>query len=275
METQGNSPVSESKWRWLLIVDGILILILCVVLLTWFTPQVVRRFLHRPHIQRGPIVGEKVKEAASKGVAIQDIRLLPPRRMAQSGIWIVEIEQRDLVQERRLITVSMSDVPGGGRYYDPSIFSGLHGRTTVNLLIYSEELPKGFLLFDQQVLIEHIMVPRLAEDPQDYILYDVVSRDTDGDGRLTREDDKGLWISDLDGRQLTQITPDSLALSGFSFGEGKRRIYIAAWKIPEDRGIPREHWEQAIYVFDIGRRSLDLVPIDPVNFQKARSLLQR
>ena len=40
-------------------------------------------------------------------------------------------------------------------------------------------------------------------------------------------------------------------------------------------GIPREHWEQAIYVFDVSRRSLDLVPIDPENFQKARSLLQR
>ena len=52
-------------------------------------------------------------------------------------------------------------------------------------------------------------------------------------------------------------------------------MYIVARVKPEDRAMPKEHRDQAIYLFDVNERKLDLLPVDSANFQKARSLLQQ
>jgi len=264
-----------SKLRWLLVVDGVFVLLLCVVLLADFIPKLIWRYsLHERPIP-GPIVGEKRQDASSRGMALQDIRLLPPRKLPKSDSWVVEIEQRDLQRERNMKQFMLqAGNPVYGPYREPPAFGHISGQTTVNLLIYSKSDPDGFLLFDRQVLIGKVMVPVHPDDPQEYILYSVVLTDSNQDGRLSDADGQSLWISELDGRQLAQITPDSLVLDGFSFSRDKKQIYICAWKRPSEPLMPREHWEQGIYRFDVDRKQIEPIPIDPAHLAKARWLLQ-
>ena len=278
MEPKKNSSGIGSKLRWLLIIDGVLILFVCVMLLVLYTPQMLRLFRYsvsRPPVTSGPIVGEAKTHAIEKGIAIQDIQLLPPRKIFRSGIWVVEIAQRDLKKEMQIKNITIAHrFSGDASYRNPSEFSRLLSRSTVNLLFFSENNPGGFLLFDQQVLIREILVPEHGEDPQDYMLYTVVVKDADSDGRLSSQDNQSLWISDLYGQGLTRVTEENLSVGGISFSENKRKIYIVASLNPNDKTVHREHWKQAVFIYDIKKRELKPLPIDPANFQKARSLLQ-
>ncbi|GAA4369958.1 hypothetical protein GCM10023185_44070 [Hymenobacter saemangeumensis] len=50
-----------------------------------------------------------------------------------------------------------------------------------------------------------------------YLFYDIVKADTNHDGRLNHNDLHSLFVSDKAGRQLRQLTPDSLGLRGWRF----------------------------------------------------------
>jgi hypothetical protein len=73
-------PVTvKSKSRWLLVLDGVLVMVLYIVLLM-FVPEVFRRCPHEPGRPHGPIVGDKQEKASSGGLAIQDIDREAPLR---------------------------------------------------------------------------------------------------------------------------------------------------------------------------------------------------
>jgi hypothetical protein len=265
------------KLRWLLVIDGILILFVCIALLIRYIPEIYRRYSSWPPSVSGPIVGDKKSEAVEKGVAIQDIQLLPPKIIPRSGIRVIEIVQRDFEKEKRMTQhrVSISNYGGSAPYQGQPEFLRISSQSTVNLLLFSESNPNGFLLFDRQVLIRKAFVPRNPEDPQDYLLFLVADRDSDGDGRLSSMDDQSLWVSDLYGQELNQVTTDSLLFESFSFEENKRRVYIVASLKPSNNTVPREHWEQSLFIYDIDQKKLTPLPIDPANLSKARSLLQQ
>ena len=203
--------------------------------------------------------------------------MLPPKIIPRSGIRVIEIVQRDLEKEKQMTQhlVSISNYGESAPYQGQPEFLRISGQSTVNLLFFSQSNPNGFLLFDRQVLIRKAFVPRNPEDPQDYILFLVADRDSDGDGRLSSRDDQSLWISDLYGQELNQVTADSLLFESFSFEENKRRIYIVASLKPSNNAVPREHWEQSLFIYDIDQKELSQLPIDPANLIKARSLLQQ
>ncbi len=142
------------------------------------------------------------------------------------------------------------------------------GQPTVNLLFVSKNNPGGFLLFDQQVLIQKVIVPEHREDPQDYMLYTVVLEDADGDGRLSSQDNRSLWISDLYGQGLTRVTAENLSVDGVSFGGDKRKIYIVASLDPNDKTVPKEHWEQTIFVFDVKKKNENYFRLIQPTFKK-------
>ena len=230
MEPHLKNSAIGPKLRWLLVMDGILILVVCIALLIRYIPEIYRRYSSRPPNVSGPIVGDKKSEAVEKGVAIQDIQLLPPKIIPRSGIRVIEIVQRDLEKEKRMTQhlMSISNYGESAPYQGQPEFSRISGQSTVNLLLFSESNSNGFLLFNRQVLIRKAFVPRNPEDPQDYILFIVADRDSDGDGRLSSRDDQSLWVSDLYGQELNQVTPDSLLFESFSFEENnppnKRRF---------------------------------------------------
>ncbi|MSS71830.1 MAG: hypothetical protein EXS64_10115 [Candidatus Latescibacteria bacterium] len=226
-------------------------------------------------LNRGPIVGEKKAEAVSKGLAIQDIQVNTPRRITKSGVWFVEIVQRDLQIPRDIRTViryqnlaypiAVKPLPP---YYteDPS---------TVNLLFFSDQGSDAHLLFDREVFIKFAEIPHDSADSQDYALYLVVRDDSNGDGRMNSEDNAGLWLSDLYGHNLKQITPDSLVVQSLSKSEDRKQIYMVVRIKPKDRKEPREHWDQAIYMYGVEQKHLKPMLVDQTVLQKARSLLQR
>ena len=152
---------------------------------------------------------------------------------------------------------------------------GLADRATVNLLFYSEDDPEGTLLFDREVWVQGAEIPGEPDGSQDCILYGVVADDTNGDGRLNQPDDTSLWISDLQGRDLVRLTPDTLAVSTFSVSEDGACVFLTAWINPGDSTVPREHWEQGVYVCDVKQKKLEVLPIDRSLFARARDLLQR
>lgn len=269
-------PNTPSRFRsWLLVLDGILVALLCVVLLAIFVPQLYERFTSRSRPRTGPIVGSASTEAAERGVAVQDIHISPPRWIERSGTWVIQVDQRDLESEKSIATSRTQYFRSRptNAYVGPPEFRGIRGRATVNLIFFTDADSSGYLLFEKSVLIRGVYLSLESADPQDYILYDVVDTDSDDDGRLTHDDEAGLWISDLSGRDLRRITPEDLALSSFSYSADKRQVFVVGWEINPE--ISLEHRDQSLHVYDTITRRLERVPIETSLIERARSLLQR
>ena len=223
------------------------------------------------------MVGEERAKASSQGLAIQDIRLHPPRLIEKSNVWVVEVSQRKLEYPVEAIRVAMEDLPEGpppAMRYRPE-FLRLTRNPTVNLIFYSDEAPDGRLLFDREVLIRQVEIPRDAGSELDHLLYTVVEEDTNGDGILgDRRDEARLWISDLRGSGLLPVMPDSLVLQEYAVAGDARTIHIRSLVRPP---LPRppEQWQEVLSVYDMKRAELAQLPLDPSVIQRARQLLQR
>ena len=276
MEEREDLPFTmKSKFRWLLVLDGILVMLLCVVLLAMFVPEVYRRYTFKPR-PRGPVVGTRQEKATSEGKAIQDIDLTAPLRVPGTNVSVIEIKQRDLarameIPPSRRMSMSMSSAYRSRDYK----FLGLsNSATTVNLFYFSDEDPEGYLLFDRRVLLQGVAFPTEPDDPRAYMLVRAITDDTDGDGRLTGLDDRSLWIADLDGRNCSRISTDGMTVKSMSFSPDRRRVFFVALRRPADRSIPAEHWDQSLLVYDVDSRELSDLSVTGKRIREARALLQ-
>ncbi len=89
-----------------------------------------------------------------------------------------------------------------------------------NLIFYNEITRQSHLLDTSKQLIQNIYINNKESKgyyASKYILYDITKKDFNGNGLLDFDDPQYLFISDLDGRNLKQISPDNAHVISWEF----------------------------------------------------------
>ena len=122
---------------------------------------------------------------------------------------------------------SSSEIPPLGAYG-----SDRSNGPIVNVIFMSPTDGEARLLFDRPAYISGVSYPALrgagADSTQTWITYQAAFDDTNGDGELDGDDQRLLFVSDLDGRRLRPILPPGWWLSDFRPMGDRRSIAATA-----------------------------------------------
>ena len=84
--------------------------------------------------------------------------------------------------------------------------------------------------------------------------------DTNGDSRINSSDHTSFYLSDLEGKNLERITPDSLTFNNYWFTQDCGEIYFerltSEGKI-EINGISRDLTKRNVYVYNFKKKKLE------------------
>lgn len=118
-----------------------------------------------------------------------------------------------------------------------------------NILFYNLSNDEYKLLFNKPVNILSIDYPSdEKQKDQKYILYKVIIDDSNGDNKLFDYDNNVIFISDLNGNNLIQITESDLTVTFYKkLSNNKLLIGVS---IP-DNNLPEERWTEKILLYDI------------------------
>lgn len=113
----------------------------------------------------------------------------------------------------------------------------------------------GRLLLDRPALITELdfPLPGFNEDSaQRFIAYEIVLEDSDGDGRLTEDDRRALYLSDLTGVGLRAVLPPALRLRGYgASADGREMIILALDSAGTSSGSHEDEWPQRAFRLDL------------------------
>ena len=96
----------------------------------------------------------------------------------------------------------------------------------VNALFFNEDRSEvhklleqnGYIHFvDTPVIYYDVRRPDSGKNTRNYIVYQIATRDTNNDRRINEDDAMAYYLSDFSGKELKQISPDSLHLTNHWF----------------------------------------------------------
>jgi len=106
------------------------------------------------------------------------------------------------------------------KFYGSSSYKEGNGSNYWNLIFYNEISRQSHLLDTNKQFIHSIHVNNKESYGYyagKYILYDITRKDFNGNGLLDYDDPQYLFISDLEGRNLKQISPDNAHVVSWAF----------------------------------------------------------
>jgi hypothetical protein len=133
---------------------------------------------------------------------------------------------------------------------------------TINVLFIKGDRTEVHTLLDEHGYFSQIDFPgkylwsgdEESTDERTFILYEISTRDTNGDSRINDQDSSSYYISGLDGRDLKKITPDSLQLDSYWYTDDFKTIYferILKGEKVRAGGLQYELKDRRIYYYDL------------------------
>jgi hypothetical protein len=135
--------------------------------------------------------------------------------------------------------------------------SGEDYGSTVNVAIFDTETEDCRLVFHRPALLRNF--ERMHDGMDSLVaglLYEAYMNDTNHDGLLGTKDNLALFASDLDGRNLVQITPDSVALEEWKFLDGSRKLAITVKVRPNGSSSQTPPVQHQLLWYDLKGRTL-------------------
>jgi len=132
----------------------------------------------------------------------------------------------------------------------------------VNVAFLDPAGSQARLLLNKRAFIASLTYP--SRDPtsrQPWISYDVAFDDLDNDGKLSRSDARGLYLSDLDGSNFRQVVADNYIVLDQWPDRNPEHIRIHALEAPQDQAgvLRRDQLVQRTLIHSLttGETSLD------------------
>ena len=133
------------------------------------------------------------------------------------------------------------------------------------------------LLFDRPAFIREVSYPRAEDEneaPRGWITYVAAMDDTNRNGRMEELDAAGLYVTDLDGRNLRPVLAPPLRYLGHSALD-PARILVYALEPPAGAAVEEERMRQRAFIYDVGAGRLSpYAALDSAAAQAGR-ILQR
>lgn len=209
----------------LIIVNGLLIpIVLGLLIYKYFTNKRFDSSFEEP---QGIIVGEKLDKAKKDNVALQGIFYETPEHIYNSSNFYLPISVMTYEQAKDLKKASESAADIGYDYF--------------NIIFLDKDYNVINQLVDKKAFIAEIYVHHDNNDTIDQtvqnIAYLISFTDSNGDGNLDSNDNHDLYISDLGGNNLTQVTKNKEIID-FNFINSNSEIFV---RYKERRNIRDEY----------------------------------
>ncbi|MGB7440873.1 MAG: hypothetical protein WA919_07385 [Coleofasciculaceae cyanobacterium] len=138
--------------------------------------------------------------------------------------------------------------------------SGTKSDSYHNFIFYNKSAQQSYLLLDKYSLITLFETIGVVEGGKqsDFkaFLFGIVENDTNGDGKLNRDDAIVAYLSDISGKKLQQITPPNTQLVSWQFDKASSKLFV---KIRQDSNKDKKFTgedETTFFVVDIKQTSM-------------------
>jgi hypothetical protein len=245
------------KRIWMLI--GILILLSLLAVGAILTVE----YFTSHNYNAGVLVGQAAKPKGPDSLVTQDLSFDRPQPIGRTGLLCIGVRIKELessIQAGSMLTK---------RYSEPSW--GLHN--LLNIVFTKSDGSGSYLLLSRKGFIKMADIPTPADSAQFYNLYDIAFFDTDNDSRINGNDSSQLYISDLDGKHLSQITPTGSILQWYHTADDNKRIFLLLQLNPMNDKILPHDWPDRLFVYDIRSRTLSHFPTDDKVFSDIRKMV--
>lgn len=236
----------------LIIVNGLLI----PVFVGWTVYKVAFADSYDSYEPDGIIVGDELDKAMQDSLALQGISYEMPEQVYNSSNLYIPVSARTYEEALALKRISES----AGDFY-----AGAYNN--VNVLFLDKNYKVIGSLLDRKASVNSIQ-----NGPDNYynnrqeidttfrhLAYLIGFEDSNKDGRLNSEDDHDLYLSDLSGKNLTQVT-SGVDVDQYTFIQSNTRILI---RYKERNALRDEHNPIRLALYDI--RARELTPLEDVH----------
>ncbi len=238
-------------------INGYLLLALLAIGLGQLVTEKVSDWGRLSAIDTGIVVGDIPSSRDSLSGGVQHLEYDSPTRIEGSDyyfspVYVMDTDVTDdVLAQLEEVVSSAGDVPR----------RLLQAR--VNVLFFKSDLSDVRALFSNPAYIDEIAAPQhtaihrgnQVEYPLgNRMLYKLALRDSNGDHRLNEQDDMAYFLSDSSGRDLVQITPDSLIISRYWFLEGTGHIAFESLEtgtVEAVQGFRYQKRTRRIYTYDL------------------------
>ncbi len=196
--------ISNKFIRILIVINGLIFLFLMSSVL--YKEFISPLFKSSESVNQGIIVGEGLEEATDNSLQLQSIEYDKPYTIRNSNNLYLPISIRTYEKPKKILN-------NGPKVAIESLYSGGRGYLqTINIVFIDENLNVINTLLDKKGLISDIEIKPMSENLENidtayhHLCYLISYEDTNQDGKLNSDDNHDLYISDLDGSNLTQIS---------------------------------------------------------------------
>lgn len=253
----------QSKFiRILIIINGIIIPIIALTLLYKLAEDYFENADFSPE---GVLVGEKLEGALTRNVALQGLAYDAPMSIYNSTnlympLSVLSYEEEKLLKEKdEHALASYRDASFGIDSYYPMNAAYNSYENYFNILFMDKDYKVIGKLLDRKGAISNIEIPNRYSEEKEIdttvknIAYYIAFEDSNKDGLLDGKDDHDLYISDLAGKNLTQVT-SNIAIESWHFQKDHTQIVIV-YKARNNEE-KEEHKRKKFALYDIATKKL-------------------
>jgi hypothetical protein len=212
----------------------------------------------------GPLVGLNSQPKGSDSLITQDISFDEPKRVGKTELLSIGVRVRDLISPEptsALRIMKYSEIP----YSDY--------QNLVNIIFTKRDGSGSYPLLDKKAFIKTVDIPSELDSLQSYNLYDISFFDTDHDGRITGKDSSQLFISDINGEHLFQVTRRGSSLIWYQKSSDRKQVYLLVKESSMQADMRPEDWPERLYAFDVSTREVSIFPQNKQTVEHIRDIL--
>ncbi len=233
----------------LIIVNGLIIPTICCVLLY----KLLEEYFRPSGPEESVIVGAPLEQAKKDSVALQGISYSTPIAIYNSTNFYLPISVRTYEEPKRIAKLGIDS--------SPTFRTEPNYDRYINVLFLDKDYKPIGKLLDRKASITEINIPgeRYPDNEVDKtvknISFLIAFADTNHDGKLNADDDHDLYISDLDGSHLTQVSK-KVDVQNYNFVKSNSAILISF----KDRSTASdEHKRNQFAVYDIAANTFTVL----------------
>jgi len=185
--------------------------------------------------ETGLIVGKKADTAQKLNINLQQLTLTSPNEIPGTDFYYVEVyvADKDLPQEVEEAIKAAND-------FSLDIIGA-----RVNVIFFNSDHSYVKKLLPNNGFISTIdagdrYYEKKNKQVRDFILYKIISTDSNSDGRINRKDQGRIFISEQNGSNLQQISPDSIDIEDYWVSTNNQDIFMEQVIVHPDRPLVKQ-----------------------------------
>jgi hypothetical protein len=192
------------------------------------------------------IVGEDLASAKKEGLILQGLEYQNPERILNSEFYILPVSLKTYSnpRQRKVLNYASADI----KEIDD----------VVNVIFLNKALEIERILLDRKAFIESFRYPgeaeyegELADTFQRHITYQIAFADSNQDGLIDSDDNLELYLSELDGSDLTKVISD-VDVQSYEFMQ--TNLILIRYNERSDEDL--EHKKEYFAVYNIKDKTL-------------------